>query len=183
MHTITVFFFNVGTHFFDFQKRAGEFSPHSGDILGNLRVRISDPQKKIGRIGGGGGVARALVLKSSPFTSQKCPLICRIALLFSRITALFSRNAFLLPRIALPFSKSVLWFPRSAFLFLKNASLFSRTVLEFSRIAFFLFPVRHLFFFSSWFNLLLVLLKVAQREFSLLLLFFHLKLQLMMPSW
>ena len=129
------------------------------------------------------GVASALVLKSSPFTSQKCPLIRRIALLFSRITVLFSRNALLFPGVALLFSKSVLLFPRSAFLFLKNASLFSRIVLEFSRIAFFLFPVRHLFFFSSWFNLLLVLLRATQREFSLLLLCFHLKLQLMMPSW
>ena len=184
MHTITVFFFNVGTHFFDFLKRAGVFSPDSGDILGNLRVRISDPQKKGGRMGEGrGGGASALALKSSPFTSQKCPLICRIALLFSRITALFSRNAFLLPRAALSFFKSVLLFPRSAFLFLKKASLFSRIVLQFSKIAFFLFPCAIFSFFSSWFNLLLVLLRVTQREFSLLLLFFHLKLQLMMSSW
>ena len=187
MHTITIFFFNVGTHFFDFLKRAGVFSPHSGDILGNLRVRISDPQKKRGRMGegrgGGVGGASALALKSSPFTSQKCPLICRIALLFSRITALFSRNAFLLPGAALSFFKSVLLFPRSAFLFLKNASLFSRIVLQFSRIAFFLFPCAIFSFFSSWFNLLLVLLRVTQREFSLLLLFIHLKLQLMTSSW
>ena len=81
MHTITVFFFNVGTHFFDFQKRAGEFSPHSGDILGNLRVRISDPQKKIGRIGGGGGCTcpcpqvKSFYFPKMSFNLQNCPFI------------------------------------------------------------------------------------------------------------
>ena len=79
---------------------------------------------------GGGVVASALVLRSSPLTCQKCPFIRRIALLFSRIILLFFRNTLLFPEVALLFSKSVLLFHRSAFLFLKNASFFSRIVLE-----------------------------------------------------
>ena len=120
-------------------------------------------------------VASALVLKCSPLTSQKCPFICRIAFLFSRIILLFSRNAFLFRGVALLFSKSVLLFPENAFLFLKNAPFFSRTVLEFCRIAVFLFPVRVFSFFSSWFNLLLVLLRAAQREIFLALALFLLE--------
>ena len=128
-----------------------------------------------------GEVANALVLKSSPFTSQKCPFICRIALLFSRITLLFSRNALLCPVVALLFSKSVLLFPRSAFLLLKNASLFSRIFLEFFRIVFFLFPVLVFSFFPADLTFLYCSELIRER-FSLLLLCFHLKLQLMLPS-
>ena len=106
---------------------------------------------KIATEPGGRWVASALVLKSmSPFTSQKCPFIPRIALLFSRITLLFCRNALFFPGVALLFPKSVLLFSRSAFLFLKNAPLFSRIVLEFSRSSLVLFPVR-VFFYEFFF--------------------------------
>ena len=140
--------------------------------MGNLRVRISDPQKKSSRrkifeiflletstndrwrgglrVGRGGGVASALVLRSSPLTCQKCPFIRRIALLFSRIILLFSRNTLLFPEVALLFSKSVLLFHRSAFLFLKNASFFSRIVLEnCPELPSFCFLCASFFFFPS----------------------------------
>ena len=103
-----------------------------------------------------------------PFYFLKMPF-------YSRISLLFSRNAVLFPEVALSFSKSDLLFPRSAFLFLKHVPLFSRIILEFSRIAFFLFPVRAFFFFSSWFSLLLVLLRTAKRDILLALALFPLK--------
>ena len=108
-------------------------------------------QSKMTTEGGGRWVASALVLKSMcSSTSQKCPFIFRIALLFSRITLSFSRNTLFFPGVALLFSKSVLLFSRGAFLFLKNASLFSRIALEFSRSSLVSFPVR-VFFYEFFF--------------------------------
>ena len=135
-----------------------------------------------GGLGGMGGVASALVHRSSPLTCQKCPFIRRIVLLFSRIILLLSRNTLLFPGVALLFSKSVLLFHRSAFLFLKNTSLFSRIDLEncqelpsFCFLCAFFFSPGDLTFFLSCSGLL-------RERFPLLLLCFHLNLQLMMSS-
>ena len=117
-----------------------------GDILGNLKVRISDPwknnlpnffleilywfetSKNDHSREGTGEAAGALIHESMClfyfpkmlFYSQNCPFISRHAHLFSGIDLLFSR---------------------SVFLFLKNTLLFSRIALYFSRSFFFLFIV------------------------------------------
>ena len=111
--------FPIFLYFVQKQKAQGIF-------LGNLRVRISDLREKgatksflkfysglkhpkMSVPEGCYGVASALVLKSMcPFTSQKCPSVPRVVLLFSR-------SALLFPGIALLFSKSTLLFSRSAF--------------------------------------------------------------------
>ena len=142
MQTIRAFFSNVETYFFDFQKRAGEFSPHSVDILGNLRVRISDPQQKSARRktfdiflletskndhwrgGMWGEVASALVLKSSPFTTQKCPLIRRIAFYFPEMPFCFPKVSFCFPEVPFYFSKIPHCFPELSLSFSELPSFY-----------------------------------------------------------
>ena len=98
----------------------------AGDILRNLRVRISDPWGKSAprkilvwletskndhcRYGGGGGGVR---LQVPLFSSQCALLLPKNALLFSSIVFLFSRSAFIFLKNALlviycaSFSKNV----------------------------------------------------------------------------
>ena len=110
----------------------------TGDVLENLRVRISDPLGKSAvekffeilfwlettkndhsrgfRVRG--EAASALIVQAMcPCTSQKCHFIPRIALLFSRITLSF-------PEVLLYFLEWLFCFPEVPFCFLQLAFCF-----------------------------------------------------------
>ena len=117
------------------------------NILGSLRVRISDTLEKNAPITliwinqkspPKRGIARFQAQVIVPFyfpKFKKCPFIPRIALLFSRIDLLFSRNSLLFPRSAFVFSKMLYCFPKLLFSFLEVPSFYLQYV-SFSKNAF-----------------------------------------------
>ena len=145
---------------------------------------MKHPKVTTPKWGGGGGVRLQV-----PFSSSQC------AFLFPKNTLLFLELPFYLPELSFYFPGLPFYFPEVPFCFLelafcflkvpfygpemlfclsKMTNVFQNCPLDFRRYLLFiscacLFPWA--LFFSRWFNLLLVLLRAAQRDNIFLVLF------------
>ena len=149
MHTIRAFFSNIGAHFFDFHKGAGEFSHHSGDILVNLRGRISDPQEKCARR----NVLEIFWLETSKNDHSRGEGVrLQVPLSLSQCALLLPKNALLLPELPFYFPELPFYFPEMPFCFLELLFCFPKVSFCFPEVPFYFskmplcFPELHLSF-------------------------------------
>ena len=109
------------------------------------------------------------------FSFPKIPSIRRIALLFSR-------NSLLFPRVALFFPKVLILSQKCLFISQKCPIVFQNCPYVFQNCFLFI-PVRVFSSFPADLTFSSSCPELVRERFSLLLLSFHLELQLMIPSW
>ena len=166
MHRIRALFPTLGHIFFDFQKRARVFSLHPGNFLGNLRVRTSDPQKRLPvvkflkyfclkhskRTTGEGGWEGTLQV---PLSSSRILLLPKNVLLFAELPFYFPELPFYFPEMSfcfleLPFCfrKVSFSFPEVPFYFSKMPYCFPELSLSFPALPSFYFLCASFLFFQ-----------------------------------